>query len=110
MNFIYQIDFETSFTRRVLHVFKQLARVFHLRARCRIDFNQVDETTLGLRQETVTQIDTRRAGEGKMMQLSNFWIIEHSKTRELEVYLTRLYENPDELFTANCYKYTLTFQ
>ena len=70
---------------------------------------EVDERTMGLRRETVTQIDTRRPGEGKMMQLSNFWIVEHSKTRELEVYLTRLYENPDELFTANCYKYTLSF-
>ena len=49
-------------------------------------------------------------GEGKMMQLSNFWLIEHSKTHDQEIYLTRLYENPDELFTANCYKYTLIFQ
>ena len=39
---------------------------------------EVDETTFSLKQETVTQIDTRRPGEGKMMQLSNFWIIEHS--------------------------------
>ena len=70
---------------------------------------EVDETTMGLQKETVTQIDTRRPGEGKMMQLSNFWLSEHSRTHELEIYLTRLYENPEELFTANCYKYTLTF-
>ena len=71
---------------------------------------EVDEGTMGLRKETVTQIDTRRPGEGKMMQLSNFWLIEHSKTRDLEIYLTRLYENPDEMFTANCYKYTVKFR
>jgi arylsulfatase A len=70
---------------------------------------EIDEETLGLKKETVTEVDTRHEGEGKMLQLSNFWIIEHSKTHELEVYLTRLYENPDELFTANCYKYTVTF-
>ena len=70
---------------------------------------EIDEKTLGLKKETVTRIDTRREGEGKMLQLSNFWIAEHSKSHELEIYLTRLYENPEELFTANCYKYTLTF-
>lgn len=71
---------------------------------------EVDEHKLGLRKETVTRIDTRRPGEGKMMQLSNFWLIEHSRTQDLEIYLTRLYENPDELFTANSYKYTLKFR
>jgi len=27
----------------------------------------------------------------------------------VEVYLTRLFENPEDLFTANAYKYTLSF-
>lgn len=70
---------------------------------------EVDEATLGMRKGTVTEIDTRREGEGKMLQLSNFWIVEHSQTHDLEIYLTRLCENPAELFTANCYKYTVTF-
>jgi len=71
---------------------------------------EVDEKTLGLKKETVTQIDTRQPGEGKTMQLSNFWIVESQKEKNLEIYLTRLYENPDELYTANAYRYTLTFK
>ena len=71
---------------------------------------EVDEKTLGLRKDTVTEIDTRQPGEGEMMQLSNFWIFENPETLELEIYLTRLFENPEELFTANAYRYTLVFQ
>ncbi len=70
---------------------------------------EIDEATLSLKKNTVTEIDTRQKGEGEMMQLSNFWLIENQKTLELEIYLTRLYENPKELFTANAYKYTLNF-
>ena len=71
---------------------------------------EIDEATLTLKKETVTEIDTRQKGEGEKMQLSNFWLIENQKTLELEIYLTRLFENPKELFTANAYKYTLSFE
>lgn len=70
---------------------------------------EVDEKTLGIRKDTVTEIDTRQPGEGEMMQLSNFWLIESQEKKDLEIYLTRLFENPDELFTANVYKYTVSF-
>ena len=43
------------------------------------------------------------------MQLSNFWIIEN-REGELEIYLTRLGEDPGDTFTANVYKYTLSFR
>lgn len=70
---------------------------------------EVDEKTLALKKETVTSIDTRQTGEGERLQLSNFWIIENSETFDLEIYLTRLNEVPDETFTANAYRYTLKF-
>jgi hypothetical protein len=60
--------------------------------------------------DTVTEIDTRQPGEGKMMQLSNFWIFEDPETLDLEVHLPRLYENPKELFTTHAYRYTLKFK
>jgi len=69
----------------------------------------VDEKTLALKKATVTEIDTRQSGEGERLQLSNFWIIENRQTLDLEIYLTRLNEVPDETFTANAYKYTLSF-
>jgi hypothetical protein len=71
---------------------------------------EVDEIAVALKKETVTEIDTRHPGEGERLQLSNFWVIEHSKTHDLEIYLTRLNEVPEETFTANAYKYTLTLQ
>lgn len=71
---------------------------------------EVDENSLALKKETVTEIDTRHSREGKMLQLSNFWVIENSETLDLEIYLTRLQEVPEKTFTANAYKYTLTFE
>jgi hypothetical protein len=71
---------------------------------------EVDEQKLAIKQETVTEIDSRQAGESERLQLSNFWIIENQKIHDLEVYLTRLGEDPDETFHANAYKYTPTFK
>ena len=70
----------------------------------------IDEMTPGLKKDTVTEIDTRHAGEGKRLQLSNFWVNESQKEKNLEIYLTRLHENADELYTANVYRYTVTFK
>ncbi len=70
---------------------------------------EVDESAIALKKSTVTEIDTRQPGEGERLQLSNFWLIENSETQELEIFLTRLSENPKETFTANAYKYTLRF-
>ena len=74
-----------------------------------LNIAEVDEKTMGLKKETVTEIDTRQPGEGKMLQLSNFWIVENLGG-QLEIYLTRLYEDPDDMYNAHVYKYTLTFQ
>lgn len=71
---------------------------------------EVDEDAVALKKDTVTEIDTRQPGEGERMQLSNFWLIEDSESHDLEIYLTRLNENPEETFTANAYKYTLRFE
>ena len=60
--------------------------------------------------ETVTEIDTRHPGEGERLQLSNFWVNESQEEKNLEIYLTRLHENADELYTANVYRYTVTFK
>ena len=70
---------------------------------------ELDEKTLGIEEETVTIIDTRHPGEGEQLQLSNFWVIEHGETKDLEIYVPRLYEDPTNLWTASTYRYTLTF-
>ncbi len=71
---------------------------------------EIDEKTLGLKKDSVTEIDTRHAGEGERLQLSNFWVNESQEEKNLEIYLTRLHENADELYTANVYRYTVTFK
>lgn len=71
---------------------------------------EVDEDASALKKPTVTEIDTRRDREGERLQLSNFWMIEDTETQALEIYLTRLNENPEETFTANAYRYTLKFK
>ena len=71
---------------------------------------EVDENVIALKKETVTEIDTRQPGEGQQLQLSNFWLIEDSESHNLEIYLTRLQEDPADTFTANAYKYTLSFE
>ena len=70
---------------------------------------EVDEDAPALKKNTVTEIDTRQPGEGERLQLSNFWLIENPETHDLEIYLSRLNEVPDETFTASAYKYTLSF-
>ena len=71
---------------------------------------EVDEKTLGLIKDTVTEIDTRQEGEGERLQLSNFWINESVDEKNLEIYLTRLNEHPEELYTAHVYRYTVSFK
>jgi hypothetical protein len=69
---------------------------------------EVDEANAALKKHTLTVIDDRRESDTEKLQLSNFYVLENRETKSLEVYLTRYAEQPD-LFTANAYKYTLTF-
>lgn len=68
---------------------------------------EVDEKTPALKKASVTLIDDRREGDGSRLQLSNFSLLENRRTHDLELYLTRLGENPDDFWAADAYKYTL---
>ncbi len=68
---------------------------------------EVDEKTPALKKNTVTRIDDRREDEGSRLQLSNFSLLENRQTHELELYLTRLGEDPKDFWGADAYKYTL---
>jgi hypothetical protein len=71
---------------------------------------EVDETKAALKKETVTVIDTRQPGDGEMMQLSNFWMVEDTETFDLEIHVPRLGEDPAETFHTPAYRYTLSFR
>jgi hypothetical protein len=69
---------------------------------------EVDEVKVALRKHAVTLIDDRQADDGPRLQLSNFALLENRHTHQFEIYLTRLGEDPANLWSANAYKYTLT--
>ena len=68
---------------------------------------EVDETIPAIRRDTVTLIDDRREGDSARLQLSNFSLLENREDHSLEIYLTRLGEDPDDFWGADAYKYTL---
>lgn len=56
---------------------------------------EVDRETGLLRRASVREIDTRQAGENELLTLSNFFAHEDRETREIVLYMTRLFALPD---------------
>ncbi len=70
---------------------------------------EVDENIPALKKSTLTVIDDRSPEDTARVQFSNFSLLENRETLDLEIYLSRFGEKPDHTFSANAYKYTLTF-
>jgi hypothetical protein len=68
---------------------------------------EVDEDKAALRKSTLTIIDDRQPGDTEGVQFSNFSLLENRETKDLEIYLSRLGEKLDNVFSANAYRYTL---
>jgi hypothetical protein len=66
---------------------------------------EVDEERAALKKSSLTIIDDRQPGDTEALQLSNFSLLENRETGDLEIYLSRLGENPGSVFSANAYKY-----
>ncbi|MDB6025416.1 MAG: hypothetical protein JWM68_1639 [Verrucomicrobiales bacterium] len=71
---------------------------------------EVDEKIPALKKSTLTVIDDRGPEDTKAVQFSNFSLLENRKTLDLELFLSRFGEKPGSKFSANAYKYTLTFR
>jgi len=71
---------------------------------------EVDEEKAALKKSTLTIIDDREPGDTEGVQFSNFSLLENRESKDLEIYLSRLGEKPDNVFSANAYKYTLIFK
>jgi hypothetical protein len=73
---------------------------------------EIDEENPSFKKETLTIVDQRDpALDSEHLQLSNFSLLENRETHEMETYLIKLGQNgggPD-VWTADAYKYTLTF-
>jgi hypothetical protein len=71
---------------------------------------EVNEEKAALKKSTLTIIDDRQPGDTEGVQFSNFSLLENRETKDLEIYLSRLGEKPDHIFSANAYKYILKLQ
>ena len=68
-------------------------------------FAEIEEETVSVRKDSIVVVDERQEGEPDAVQLSNFSVLEDRETLDIEIYLTRLHENPDNIWDANTYCY-----
>ena len=71
---------------------------------------EVDEKVPALKKSTLTVIDDRSPEDTAAVQFSNFTLLENRETLDLEIFLSRYGEKPDNVFSANAYRYILTFR
>ncbi len=71
---------------------------------------ELDEKIPALKKNTLTVIDDRSPEDTEDVQFSNFSLLENRKTLDLEIFLTRFGEKAGNKFSANAYKYTLSFR
>lgn len=65
---------------------------------------EVDNRGL-LIKDTLTLIDTREEGDGKELQLSNFFILQDRETGRIELLLSKLGQREHCIWHADCYRY-----
>ena len=61
-----------------------------------------------VRKDSLVEVDDRREGDSERLQLSNFSIIEDRETLDLEIYITRIGEDPQDFWRAGVYRYRFT--
>ena len=72
---------------------------------------EVDEESGFLKKDTYAVIGQRDPEvESDQVQLSNFSIFQDRETKRLELYLTKVGSNKEEVFSADAWKYTITFE
>ena len=69
---------------------------------------EIDEENVAVRRESLIMVDDRGKDEPDALQLSNFSVLENRETFDIEIYLTRLGENPEHFWQGAVYKYVFT--
>lgn len=69
---------------------------------------EIDEEKVAVKKDALTKVDDRGDDEPEALQLSNFSVIENRETLDIEIYLTRIGENPDHFWQGNVYRYVFT--
>jgi len=66
---------------------------------------EIDEENAAVRKDSLLLVDDRGPDEPTRLQLSNFAVIENRETQGIEIYLTRIGEDPDHFWLGNVYRY-----
>ncbi len=66
---------------------------------------EIDEDAVAVKKDSLVLVDDRGPEEPEALQLSNFSVIENSETRDIEIYITRIGENPDHFWQGPVYRY-----
>ena len=69
---------------------------------------EIDEEKVAVRKESLIRVDDRGKDEPDALQLSNFSVLENRETRDIEIYLTRIGENPEHFWQGAVYRYVFT--
>ena len=69
---------------------------------------EIDESRVAVRRDSIVTVDDRDEGEPEALQLSNFCVLEDRENGDIEIYLTRLGEDPDHFWGAGMYRYVFT--
>jgi hypothetical protein len=69
---------------------------------------EIDETNVAVRKDSLIEVDVRGDDEPNVLQLSNFSVIENRETLDIEIYLTRLGEDPEHFWHAPVYRYSFS--
>lgn len=84
------------------------------RPRYPLVIGEVDERIPAILRKTLTVIDDRLPGEGRMLALSNFSVLENRETHHLELYMSRYSpavddpaKDPKGMYDADCYRYVV---
>jgi len=66
---------------------------------------EIDEEKVAVRRESLVMVDDRGEDEPEALQLSNFSVLENRETLDIEIYLTRIGENPEHFWQGAVYRY-----
>ena len=69
---------------------------------------EIDEEKVAVRKDRLTTVDERGMDEPVALQLSNFSVLEDRETQNIEIYLTRLGENPEHFWQGAVYRYVFS--
>ena len=69
---------------------------------------EIDEERIAVIKNSLIPVDDRRENEPEALQLSNFCVLENRETLDIEIYLTRIGENPEHFWQGPVYKYLFT--